>query len=145
MYVRVGVYACTKCLSIHSTDEWCFGLDGNRDTFPSLCFFMLKIFFIFFQRANVSIKETFILIFFFFLVWKVPYPLVGFSVLRCLFNNALSLCFNFLGNYISQATSERAALWSELDQLKRYKPSLLLFRQLEVWESGRQQIFTEYM
>ena len=50
VHVCVGMYVSIKCLHIYSTDEEsCFGLDGNKDNFPSFCFL---IFFIFFSKSN---------------------------------------------------------------------------------------------
>lgn len=65
----------------------------------------------------------------FLILKKIPYPVIA---LKSLPNNVLSLCLHFLECDDGPAVLERAALRSELDRVKKCKPSLTLFRQLSV-------------
>lgn len=65
-----------------------------------------------------------------FLIWKkMPWPVIA---LKFLPNNVLLLCLHFLACDDRLAALEREALRSELEHVKKCKPSLSCFRQLSV-------------
>lgn len=81
--------------------------------------------FLFFFKNQILMYKKII-----FLIWKkIPCPVTALKSLR---DNVFLLCLHFLECDDRLAASEREALRSELDRIKKCKPSLSCFRQLSV-------------